>query len=241
MEWSEDLVRVLNRIGDELGRIRKIIERKEGGSKGEESVEERERKDDGERSESGSKTEERSINGEELWKEVKRGEERRLGEEADEMEKTRRLREKVKRMEEEREEKEKKRRNVIWRGLDGRDAEERRGFMERVTEKVMGRTPRIRRVWERTGVEGKVVVLVEMEDEKERAELLEKYWEFRQRWGIVVDEDLTIKERWTKRRILEKARVERERGRRVMTDNRRIWVEGKEILWNEEEGKWEER
>ncbi|XP_024882798.1 golgin subfamily A member 6-like protein 22 [Temnothorax curvispinosus] len=186
--------------------------------------------------------EKRGLGGSEEKMSIGREEEREVDRrEEDETEKTRRLREKVKRMEEEREQKEKRRRNVIWRGLDGRDSGERRCFMEWATENVMGRMPRIRRVWERRGEGGKEVVLVEMEDEKERAELLEKYWEFRQRWGIGVDEDLTMEERRMKWRIMEKARVEKEKGRGVRTDNRRIWVEGKEIFWNEEKEKWEER
>lgn len=44
---------------------------------------------------------------------------------------------------------------MIWRGQDGRDAEERRGFMERVMEKMMGRMLRIRRVWKRKGEGGR--------------------------------------------------------------------------------------
>ncbi|XP_071576628.1 uncharacterized protein [Temnothorax nylanderi] len=161
--------------------------------------------------------------------------------ESEESEKTRRLKERVKRLEEEREQRERRKRNVVWRGLDGRDAEERRGLMERVAEKVLGKVPKIRRVWERRGAGGRDVLIVKMEDEKERADLLGRYGEFRQRWGIGVDEDLTMEERKARWRLLKKAREERERGRRTRVENRRIWVEEKEIVWNKDEGKLEEK
>lgn len=82
-------------------------------------------------------------------------------------------------------------------------------------------------------------MLVEMEDEKDKAELLERHWELKQKWGIEVDEDLTMEKRmrW---KILQKARVERKRERRVFIDNRRIWIKGREIFWEEEEEKWKE-
>lgn len=122
--------------------------------------------------------------------------------------------------------------------MEERDAK-KRSLIERVTKKVLGRMPRIRRVWERRGEGGKEVVLVEMEDEKDKAELLERHWELKQKWGIEVDEDLTMEKRmrW---KILQKARVERKRERRVFIDNRRIWIKGREIFWEEEEGKWKE-
>ncbi|XP_024892765.1 uncharacterized protein LOC112468008 [Temnothorax curvispinosus] len=67
--------------------------------------------------------------------------------------------------------------------------------MERVAEKVLSKVPKIRRVWERRVEGGREVLIVEMEDEKERAVLLGRYGEFRQRWGIGVNEDLTMEER----------------------------------------------
>ncbi|KMQ87632.1 hypothetical protein RF55_13035 [Lasius niger] len=79
-----------------------------------------------------------------------------------------------------------------------------------------------------------------LEKERDRDELLERSVEINRRWEISVDEDLTREERKLRWRIGEKARVERRRGRKVVADNRKIWIEGRKWRWNEEKRNWME-
>jgi len=66
----------------------------------------------------------------------------------------------------------------------------------------------------------------------------EEVW---RRWGVSIDEDLTMEERSYRWKIREKARLERWKGRRVEISNRGIWIEGKEWYWNKEEKRWREK
>lgn len=50
-----------------------------------------------------------------------------------------------------------------------------------------------------------------------------------------IDEDLTMEEkkmRWNQFPLVEKARVERGKERRIEIDNRKIWLEEKEWRWD---------
>lgn len=53
-----------------------------------------------------------------------------------------------------------------------------------------------------------------------------------------VDEDLTMEERRVRWRMVERARIEREKGRNVMVTNGRMWVEGEEWRCDEESENW---
>lgn len=68
--------------------------------------------------------------------------------------------------------------------------------------------------------------MVEMEEMLDRKEVLRRGKEIRRRWGVRVDEDLTMEERmrW---RMVEAARQERAKGRRAMVTNRKLWVNGR--------------
>lgn len=44
----------------------------------------------------------------------------------------------------------------------------------------------------------------------------------------MIDEDLTLKKRRIKWKLVEKARKEKKKGREVEIENRRIWIERKE-------------
>lgn len=52
--------------------------------------------------------------------------------------------------------------------------------------------------------------------------------EIKRRWDVELDEDLTMKERRIRWKLIEKARVERRKRKRIEIDNRRIWIEEKE-------------
>lgn len=72
---------------------------------------------------------------------------------------------------------------------------------------------------------GRWVLLVEMEEMLDKKEVLRRGKE-RRRWGVRVDEDLTMEERmrW---RMVEAARQERAKGRRAVVTNRKLWVDGR--------------
>ena len=52
--------------------------------------------------------------------------------------------------------------------------------------------------------------------------------------------DLTMEERKTRWRMVERARRERRAGKKIIVTNRRMWVDGREWRWMEEEEKWKE-
>ncbi|XP_071629476.1 uncharacterized protein [Temnothorax longispinosus] len=217
--WIEDMAR--KRVVAEYG-----VERREKGR--ERSVEEEEE----ETSELGKG---RGGEGQDI---VRRREEevRRKREERERVREEKERKEK----EEEGERREARKRNLIWRGIEGRDAEERREFVESLARRVLGRRIGVKEVQERKGEGGRVVLLVEVEDERDRVEILEKSWEIRRKWEVGVDEDLTMEERKARWRIVTKAREEKAKGREVRITNRRIWIENREWRWNEGREEWEE-
>lgn len=137
-------------------------------------------------------------------------------------EKERRREERERKRKKEQERRVRKQRNVIWIGIKENSSEERRMIMARITEKVLGRKVKVKRVEERVGEGGKEILLAEMEKEGDKEELLEKRGEIRSKWEVIVDEDLTMEERKLKWRIVEKARMERRKGRKEVINNRKI-------------------
>lgn len=128
-----------------------------------------------------------------------------------------------------------RRRNVIWRRIEGRSEEERK---ETIVEKVLGKEGKIIRVRERSGEEGGRMLIVEFEEERVAREIMKNRGEIRYYWGVRVDEDLTMRERRNRWRMVEKARREREKGKRVRMTNRRMWSEEVEWRWVEESEEW---
>lgn len=55
-----------------------------------------------------------------------------------------------------------------------------------------------------------------------------------------MDEDLTMEERRSRWRMVETARRERARKKRVEVNNRELRVKGRRWIWSEERRSWEE-
>ncbi|KMQ92240.1 hypothetical protein RF55_7807 [Lasius niger] len=91
-----------------------------------------------------------------------------------------------------------------------RAREERRtdekGEKKKELERTLERKVALRGVEERIGDEGKSILLVVLEKEEDRDEVLEKRGEIGRRWRMSVDEYLTREERKMNWRIKEKAR-----------------------------------
>lgn len=68
---------------------------------------------------------------------------------------------------------------------------------------------------------------MEMEKVKDKKEVLEKGTEIGRLWRVGVDEDLSMEERRRKWKMVEAARREKTRERRVEMNNREMWVEGR--------------
>lgn len=132
-----------------------------------------------------------------------------------------------------------RRKNLVWKGVEGGSEEERKRVMEGIITEELGREAEISEVRERKGAAGKVLI-VKMGKWKDRIELLEKGWEIRRNWGVGIDEDLTMEERRVRWRLIERARLERAKGNVVVTINRRIWVNGKAWGWDNERNMWQE-
>lgn len=147
-----------------------------------------------------------------------------IGEKTKEMkrERVREIEERARLVKEDRKRRDK---NVVWRGVEGDDRGERRKFINEILWKVLGREVKLGRIEERVGGSGEML-LVEMEEMLDRKEVLRRGKEIRRRWGVRVDEDLTIEERmrW---RMVEAARQERAKGRRAVVTNRKLWVNGR--------------
>lgn len=141
--------------------------------------------------------------------------------------------EKEERMEKERKERERKkkqdrrwrrRRNVMWKEVEGEDREERRVLVEMYIEKELEREAVVREIAEIRGEDGRMLVIMEMENEEDRKELLEMGRVLWRRWKIGVEEDLTLEERRIRWRM-ERARIERVR--HAVVSGRRMWIKGK--------------
>lgn len=97
--------------------------------------------------------------------------------------------------------------------------------MEGMIERELGRIVRVKDREERRG---------EMEEKKDKEDILEREGEIGRKWGIGVDEDLTMEERRIRWTIVETARKESAKGKRVVAKNRELWVEGIRWRWDEE-------
>nr|XP_034194020.1 vicilin-like seed storage protein At2g18540 [Osmia lignaria] len=135
--------------------------------------------------------------------------------------------------------KERRKRSLIWKGVEGKNLEERLKYIKKILEKELGQEVVIKRATERVGEGGRNIVLTELEDEDRKKEMVWTKNGIWDRWRVAVDEDLSKEERRMKWRIKEKAREERRKGNWVEFNNRRIWIEGEEWKWNERAEKWE--
>lgn len=66
------------------------------------------------------------------------------------------------------ERKKRRERSVVWRGIEGKDQEERRRLVEGMIERELGRIVRVRDWKERRGEMGLWVVIAEMEERKDK-------------------------------------------------------------------------
>ncbi|XP_036146231.1 trichohyalin-like [Monomorium pharaonis] len=140
----------------------------------------------------------------------------------------------------EEEDKRRREKNVVWRGVEGEDGEERRFFVEGIMERVLGRRVTIDRVEERKGEGGRWVLITEIVREADREEILARGGEVKGTWGVGVDEDLSMEERRMRWRIVEAARRKRAKGKNVVVANRGLWVDERRWSWDEEGGRWRE-
>lgn len=121
---------------------------------------------------------------------------------------------------------------------------EGRGWGRKALEEVMRRTLRremgVRGIMKRKGEGGRWVLIVEMEERRDKEELLEKGEEIGRLWRIGVDENLSMEKRKRRWRMVETAGRERAMRKRVEVSNRELRVEGRRWSWNEARRSWEE-
>lgn len=84
------------------------------------------------------------------------------------------------------------------------------------------------------------MLIVEMEERRDKKELLEKGEEIGRLWRIGVDENLSMEKRKRRWRMMETAGRERAMRKRVEVSNRELRVEGRRWSWNEARRSWEE-
>ena len=77
-----------------------------------------------------------------------------------------------------------------------------------------------------------------MDKKEDKEELLERSGMAWKKWGVGIDEDLTLEERKMRWRLLERARAERAKGRAVVVTSRKLMVEGREWRWDTEDERW---
>lgn len=97
-------------------------------------------------------------------------------------------------MRREREERERRRKRMVWRHVRGTTKEERIRRLTEWMEEVMERKIRTKGIEERMG-EGRIVMIIEMEEEEDKREILKKRKMFWKRYGIGADEDMSMEER----------------------------------------------
>lgn len=98
--------------------------------------------------------------------------------------------------------------------------------MHRIVESVLGKRESIERIRERREKNEGRVMIVEFYDKKDAKGILESREEIRLCWGMRVDENLTMRKRTNRCRMVEKARRERQKEKWIRMTNKRIWIEG---------------
>ncbi|XP_024893163.1 golgin subfamily A member 6-like protein 2 [Temnothorax curvispinosus] len=121
-----------------------------------------------------------------------------------------------------------RKKNLIWRKVVG-GPKERKEMLETIMEEVTRRMIPIRKVLEVIGADGKIIMFMELDEEEDKEEVIEKCDEIWRRWKIGVDEELTFEERAYRHKLVEKAREERMKGSSVVLTNRRMWINGREV------------
>lgn len=101
-------------------------------------------------------------------------------------------------------------RNVIWRRVEGENKEERRWLIEEIMRKSLRRKLGIRGVEERKGKGGRWVLIVELEELRDKEEVLRKGEEIGKLWKMGIYENMSMKEKRRRWRMMEAARRERE-------------------------------
>lgn len=133
-----------------------------------------------------------------------------------------REREEEERVRKEKEDRQRKERNVVFREVEKEDRKERRCFIIEIMWKVLDRVVRLRRIEERRGKAGRWVLLVKRKEIADKKEVLERGEEIGRRWGVGVDEDLSMEERRLRWKMVEAARKERAKGKRAVVTNREL-------------------
>ncbi|XP_029054825.2 vicilin-like seed storage protein At2g18540 [Osmia bicornis bicornis] len=134
---------------------------------------------------------------------------------------------------------ERRKKSLAWRGVEGENLGEKVRHTKIIMEKELGVKVIIKGATEREGEGGRSIVITELEEEDNKKEMVWMRNGIWDRWRVEVDEGLNKEERRLKWMIKEKAKKEKEEGRSVLFNSRRIWVEGKEIKWCEERKRWE--
>jgi len=138
---------------------------------------------------------------------------------------------KLKRIMEEKEKKERKNK-VIIRGLNpGKTGlkEEAKAFLE----KDFGAKESIKEIQVIGRESGRGVVMVEMEKWEEKEKIMKEKSKLYGR-NIFIDHDMIKEERKVQRRLRERARKEREEGKKVKVGYRKMYIESELYVWNEE-------
>ena len=170
-----------------------------------------------------------------VWMKFQRGAERCR--EREEERRKRERKETEKRDEEQR--RKRRRKNVIWKGIEGEDEEAIGVIISRITRDATGEKKEIRRLEVREGEGGRKVIIAEMESKEDRDEMLEMREVIWKKWRVMIDEDLTMEERRARWRMVKRAKKERRKGKKVEVSNRRMWIDGEEWRWVEEEKRWQ--
>lgn len=144
---------------------------------------------------------------------------------------------KLKRIIEDKERKDRKN-NIVIRGLRN-EKEEAKKVGKEFLEKEFGAGSKIKYI-KTEGKEKREVIIVEMEDWQTKEKIMKEKSKLRGR-NIYIDHDMTKEEREVQRKLRERAGREREEGKKVKVGYRKIIVEGKVYIWNEEEEELREK
>lgn len=152
-------------------------------------------------------------------------------------EKTKNEVKKLKRIIEDKERKDRKN-NIVIRGLRN-EKEEAKKVGKEFLEKEFGAGGKIKYI-KTEGKEKREVIIVEMENWQTKEKIMKEKSKLRGR-NIFIDHDKTKEEREVQRKLRERAGREREEGRKVKVGYRKIIVEGKVYIWNDEEEELREK
>ncbi|XP_071582204.1 uncharacterized protein [Temnothorax nylanderi] len=133
-----------------------------------------------------------------------------------------------------------RRNNIIVKEATGGNETERKEKVEKLVEEINKTKVAIEEVHD-IGYGGNKMIMLKYRNWESKREIMRTRKELGKKFDSFLDDDLTKMERQIQKEIRKRAKEEREAGKKTTIGYQKMWVDGKELIWNESEGYLEER